>query len=1392
VDYNKVKDMYNAFNNMVEKHDSMRKLLGRSTLKSTPWVGITKALRPLGKNNSSTLLNPDDIIAIANDRRAFKTAVTISQDWKSINKKHGIQIKDKDLLFQAVGGKVSNEASVKARIKILSDIANRAEEYFLQNLGDMATFDVINKLIIKMESEGETIDAKKIGDLHRFAESIKKDNYLQQKVRRMTAAFDWASLSPKQIEMMKVWAADAENQRLGLVPPGVKILQQKPTAFGDKAKIDAAIMKKKEDLTENEKTFLDYLILGTYRRGDLRNIEELETALALEDKIPTGLQDMLGFLKKEAAKTNLGRVGINAKAVNNQSVVDFTRSYLEQLDTTWKPPSQEQLESANSKIENVKETVKKDNNGDNIMEDEFEPWVSATTGYEGLKKGVQISKIPEQYRDRVVELVTNIKGENNKFKRNLNEVIRSVIGKDLNALNAQDYVVLNNWFKITKKGTIFQHFLDKGQVTELARRHHWFFPQTVNRELMRDDIRLMHEEGLYLTKAGDVLKGKLMRPTHYVDMAQSWIARTLDSASKISDEWVNQLKEKLLFVNSVKDGDILRQIAVRERELGYFTQYIPSELKRRLTIDEQVALSEYQERYDDLLKHHKDKLDVKYNIEIDGQRTEITGRKFIERVNNEYTSFMEKMHKFIVGAKTDENGVNHALEKYRVGWRNRKLQQGAIYKHDQFIKDLLKDWREGKPLIQDIGIDGLRAMARSMMIEMSGKHPDFQKELRMFDVGTTGKIPFKHYFPHMFFNKKIAGKGMKKHWDKLAQMDWKEFHPTDKKKAEEIREKKMNSLIWKNHTLTGDWTFEDVEEWQVFDQRLNEFAQKKGSKSDKIDWFSNRSKAGSMFSRTGHIPGWSVDANVVEGYTRSLVNTYHRQLAQIFGRDIVNKMHKMGDHYVENKKTGRKRLVKGKWNAEQVDAWQKFMKLFIQDAMGKPSVIPEDYYRDPKMKLSGTPYAWWADNRVEKKMNKILENFGLTSKDLPKELRGVDMQQLRHWSNLEAQYEMAALLAHPKSMVTNIFGGTMHTVESAGWKNWRNSRNINWLKQNINSKWNSMEDVMQFVIRSGVYPEYMLYEAGLNKEMRQTRNKEFITDVAKRITKDPEMKETTLKELAKQYGVKDSVVQFAAKFMTVPERMIRRDAFMSHYIQAWERWGGAIKDPEHPFLIEQAKKGVKATQFLYSAPFRPAFARTALGKVMTRFQLWSWNAVRFRNDVTRQAKMYGFKPGTLEYERYARMLQIDVFVFALANMFAYSLFETALPAPWNWLQDTADWIFGNEKERDRAFFGQWPKQLAPLQMVTPPILRLLPSSMRAMVDDDWSKVSKYYVWTMFPFGRMARDVIGPGNLIENPIRIMEKTTGFPLLQLQKKGHEYQKEREEGTRQPSPSPGKSLF
>ncbi len=221
--------------------------------------------------------------------------------------------------------------------------------------------------------------------------------------------------------------------------------------------------------------------------------------------------------------------------------------------------------------------------------------------------------------------------------------------------------------------------------------------------------------------------------------------------------------------------------------------------------------------------------------------------------------------------------------------------------------------------------------------------------------------------------------------------------------------------------------------------------------------------------------------------------------------------------------------------------------------------------------------------------------------------------------------------------------------------------------------------------------------------------------------------------------------------------------FITHYIQAYKRFGGSITQFDHPFLIEMAKKGVKATQFLYSVPFRPLFAGTAMGKMMTRFQLWAWNSVRFRNKVLREANIYGIDPTSQEYDRFKRLMISDMVSLALGSMFMYSLFGSQMPQPYAWFQDLSDWLFGDEKTRDRAFFGSYPTALAPLQLITPPSFRLSGPILNGLINDDWEKMGNYYAWTMFPFGRLARDLVGPGGLTDNPYYGIDKLTGIPVV-----------------------------
>ena len=433
------------------------------------------------------------------------------------------------------------------------------------------------------------------------------------------------------------------------------------------------------------------------------------------------------------------------------------------------------------------------------------------------------------------------------------------------------------------------------------------------------------------------------------------------------------------------------------------------------------------------------------------------------------------------------------------------------------------------------------------------------------------------------------------------------------------------------------------------------------------------------------------------------------------------------------------------------DRWADHYKLYVQDAMGHPSIIPDYMINDPGMKLKGTPYAWWADNKVRDRVNKIAKKIGL-KEDIPG-MGKFSVQDIARWSNLEAKYELMSLLAHPKSMINNLFGGSMHTIQSAGATALKKARDYNFLRT-INPEWTSNQAILDFVIKQGIFPEMLSNEWGMQKEFQSAKSKNFLTDLTKRITNEGK--------------VGSRLLEIAAKSMSIPEMALRRDAFMAHYIKAWEMFGGAITQHDHPFLIEMAKKGVKATQFLYSAPSRPAFSRTALGKVMTRFQLWSWNSARFRNDVIREARIRGYRQGTPEYEKFKRTAQIDLLVYSLGSVFAMSLFDNAIPAPLNHFKETTEWLFGDENTRNKAFWGTYPTAIAPLQIITPPITRGPISMLKTLTDDNYNKFFDYHLYTLFPFGRVARDISpwAKGNILDNPYRTIEKFTGIPYGDIQ--------------------------
>ena len=65
-----------------------------------------------------------------------------------------------------------------------------------------------------------------------------------------------------------------------------------------------------------------------------------------------------------------------------------------------------------------------------------------------------------------------------------------------------------------------------------------------------------------------------------------------------------------------------------------------------------------------------------------------------------------------------------------------------------------------------------------------------------------------------------------------------------------------------------------------------------------------------------------------------------------------------------------------------------------------------------------------------------------------------------------------------------------------------------------------------------------------------------------------------------------------------------------------------------------------------------------------------------------------------------------------------------------------------------------------------------------MMKGDWSRFASYQVWTWFPFGRLARSVVGPNGVLENPMGAINTLTGLPQFQLSQIVKEKRKEKAE--------------
>ena len=448
----------------------------------------------------------------------------------------------------------------------------------------------------------------------------------------------------------------------------------------------------------------------------------------------------------------------------------------------------------------------------------------------------------------------------------------------------------------------------------------------------------------------------------------------------------------------------------------------------------------------------------------------------------------------------------------------------------------------------------------------------------------------------------------------------------------------------------------------------------------------------------------------------------------------------------------------------------------------------------------GNGYGLMTDESVIEFTERIDKVFGGKILDAaPKNRAARDMYIARLGQNLndlEGKFEMMSLLFHPKTFLTNIYGGGSNTITDVGLKPFTDALSDTWWNDNVwgeNTTYKILDSASGEVITKrirnrkeweewqayiGTFEDMLINEAQKDSRFQTVGMSEplvkAVKTVSKTISKDglrdknekefDNFADMTTREVFKEVGAGKAITNAGAVFMRKSEFLLRSRTWDAAYINARKILGEFGKNLpfDHPMLIQLANRTVKASQFIYHATQRPNVANTSLGRVMTRFHPYAWNSIGRRIKIYRGARFEEWSGG-YQTKRAQRQLTADLMALALANVFVASIFDYALSPPMNWMQDTSMLLFGDEEERERAFFSQYPHPvLSPLSIVTPPVARFVLAPTTALLNGDFENLTKYQLATYFPFGRFGRDV---ARTYKSPAMFGEFMFGIPVHTL---------------------------
>lgn len=517
-------------------------------------------------------------------------------------------------------------------------------------------------------------------------------------------------------------------------------------------------------------------------------------------------------------------------------------------------------------------------------------------------------------------------------------------------------------------------------------------------------------------------------------------------------------------------------------------------------------------------------------------------------------------------------------------------------------------------------------------------------------------------------------------------------------------------------------------------------------------------------------PGWTLGMEAMTEAHAKLLKMQHDMLFAITSNYLVT--------------DAREKSIFGEGTKDLVN----FMERYARQTMGFQDVNPPE---EPDSYNYGLKHNWFkyhSDLYWSKKLTQIGDSwFGGKLFPEYKQLAGIasqikfkDEAEKKKWiaqskqnlseqkiswlSQTEAKWSLISLLTSGRTAITNITTAEISTFVNAGFDAYWRAKKFSRIQDEFGKDViRNKGDVENMLENAGGLESQYANEWGMDPSITKATHT-AATNLIREATK-LNWNDAQIKEAIKDSNLMDLFVNKAAWFMRSSERFNRRSSMLAHQINAMRvfRQAGFELQYDDPWVVQIAREGVKASQFLYSNAERPAFMATAVGKMFHRFQLFTYNSVEFRVNVFKAAQQTGIGPGSVDIARFQRQTAADLFLFGMASLVPYSIFGSTLQAPYTGIQNALPYFFGTDDEKKKAFFSPLPYPANIIQPIIPPGLREIPQLFGLFTPggDTVGKVHNAVVSWM-PFQRIGKDI---GRTIDNPAGAIDNLTGIPFQKI---------------------------